>query len=299
MGRARSLSGKLSIFAPTPNENTKDEADAAILAYNFIINSFEQSIARAKTDAEKLALATQNISADGIKKLASGEITLDQAINHPLKYASDVMNVFSLAIFLARVDSVERMLTLFDKVSINNPSYFAQGWRQFYSSLHFAAHSTAHREDIIYLGDTFPNTEEHIKARITIIRLLAARGANPNLVLDPGNGDYTNPPLVAGIPHAQPSTKTHRLRAALLLVGADPTQTGSSFTLSDKDRDSAIKEAAQQYLAMSQTDRRQTLAVIRKVPEIAFAILEAIPVANPEPDQTEQPAFASKGPGRS
>jgi hypothetical protein len=98
------------------------------------------------------------------QKLAKGEITLDQVVNLPLKDDSDVMNVFSLAISMARLDSVERMLGLFDKESINNTQYFAWGWGQKCSFMEFAVHSRTATHDILNLASTFPYTAKYTEA---------------------------------------------------------------------------------------------------------------------------------------
>jgi hypothetical protein len=237
------------------------DANQAYLTYSTILRALEKLIDDAQTPEEKFILVTKCRSLSAFTKVITGALTLEEAIAEQAENKYDSTNALALAICLGKPQSVKKMLALFNDISINDESNFVWGYRQPYSFLHLAAHPHV----VIDISDASPNEDLYVDAQIAIIKLLGKCGANPNLVVQQQH--YTNPAIAVGFPmgHTHFShNQRSRLRASLLLIGADPHYIGSSYRLEEADLSDAIQEATKQYVMMSKAESNLASLVLHK-----------------------------------
>src|SRR5579863_9563148 len=111
-----------SFFATDTNPSKKIDTDSNVQAYHAVLDSLLLSIASAQTNADKLSLVMKQLSIKALNKFANNELTLDQAINEKPEDKYYVTNALALAICLAKLDSVNKLLEFFNKDNINNPT---------------------------------------------------------------------------------------------------------------------------------------------------------------------------------
>lgn len=230
-------------------------------SYNTILEQVDRDFGQATTREEKFSLISRPMNRNYVASLSEGtSIDFQQLYSlqktHPADRISERTHALALAVNAADERRVQQFLGVVD-----NPldiSLLVGGFRQPYNMLH------------LVLDPVWPQRfGGSIKARLKIIDLLAAKGFDPNFIpgptnmmktynLDVGARFYWNPPLVGYTVHgnynSQDTQDLLKLRARLLLRGANPALGGSSFYSIIKYMDCEIKEAFQQVLEENLTN---------------------------------------------